>query len=57
MVKGGFWFTLGSTLTPAFNAFSTYATDEHGLLDPDFRTSFGELTPDPAFMHLTRRPL
>ena len=43
MLKGGFWFTLGSTLTPAFNAFNTYTTDEHGLLDPEFRASFGEL--------------
>lgn len=42
MVKGGFWFTLGSTLTPAFNAFNTYSTDGHGLLDPDFHASFGE---------------
>jgi succinate-acetate transporter protein len=37
---GGFWFSLGSTLTPAFNAFSTYTTDERGLLDRDFRASF-----------------
>jgi hypothetical protein len=43
IVEGGFWFSLGSTLTPAFNAFSTYTTDERGLLDRDFRASFGEL--------------
>lgn len=54
IAKGGFWFTLGSTLTPAFNAFNTYATDEHGLLDPDFRASFGEFSSEPSFIDLTQ---
>lgn len=56
MVKGGFWFTLGSTLTPAFNAFNTYATDEHGLLDPDFRASFGEFSYELLPIGLTKAP-
>ncbi|KAL2048729.1 hypothetical protein ABVK25_010981 [Lepraria finkii] len=42
---GGFWFTLGATLTPAFNAYGEYATDPNnvatGLTSPGFHASFG----------------
>ncbi|KAL6717161.1 hypothetical protein ACLMJK_005076 [Lecanora helva] len=42
---GGFWFTLGATLTPAFNAYGAYATDPNniaeGLTSPSFHASFG----------------
>ncbi|MCJ1260312.1 hypothetical protein MMC22_000172 [Lobaria immixta] len=39
---GGFWFTLGSTLTPGFNAFSTYDGDNiGGLQSPGFHAAFG----------------
>ncbi|KAK3176789.1 hypothetical protein OEA41_008114 [Lepraria neglecta] len=42
---GGFWFTLGATLTPAFNAYGEYATDPNniatGLTSPSFHASFG----------------
>lgn len=44
---GGFWFTLGSTLTPSFNAYGAYATDaahpEQGLSSAGFHASFGML--------------
>jgi len=43
---GGFWFTLGATLTPAFNAYGEYATDPNniatGLTSPQFHASFGK---------------
>lgn len=43
---GGFWFTLGATLTPSFNAYGAYATDPNniasGLTSPQFHASFGE---------------
>ena len=42
---GGFWFTLGATLTPAFNAYGAYATEPgnaaSGLTSPAFHASFG----------------
>ncbi|KAM0801754.1 GPR1/FUN34/YaaH-class plasma membrane protein-like protein [Usnea florida] len=42
---GGFWFTLGSTLTPSFNAYGAYAADPNqptqGLTSPGFHASFG----------------
>ena len=42
---GGFWFTLGATLTPAFNAYGEYATDPSniatGLTSRSFHASFG----------------
>lgn len=43
MLPGGFWFTLGSTLTPGFNAFSTYSGDNYGggLQSPGFHAAFG----------------
>lgn len=42
---GGFWFTLGSTLTPSFNAFGTYNGDSYGggLQSPGFHAAFGSL--------------
>ena len=47
---GGFWFTLGATLTPAFNAYGAYSTDPNnpalGLQSPGFHASFGN-TPFP----------
>ena len=46
MEKGGFWFTLGSTLTPSFNAYGAYAADPNqptqGLTSPGFHASFGK---------------
>ena len=36
---GGFWLTLGSTLTPSFNAFNTYG--DNGLQSPGFYAAFG----------------
>ena len=46
---GGFWFTLGATLTPAFNAYGEYATDPNniatGLTSPGFHASFGKGNP------------
>ena len=43
---GGFWFTLGATFTPGFNAYGAYATDPKdlasGLESPQFHASFGE---------------
>lgn len=48
-VKGGFWFTLGSTLTPSFNAYGYYAADPNqpaqGLTSPGFHASFGKTVP------------
>ncbi|MDI1488793.1 MAG: hypothetical protein OHK93_008069 [Ramalina farinacea] len=44
---GGFWFTLGGTLTPAFNAYGAYVTDNPGndpnlgITSPEFHASFG----------------
>ena len=43
---GGFWLTLGSTLTPAFNAYSAYAPPDPGSTTPGitstgFHASFG----------------
>ncbi|MCJ1452169.1 hypothetical protein MMC28_002511 [Mycoblastus sanguinarius] len=42
---GGFWFTLGSTLTPSFNAYGAYAADPNqpaqGLTSAGFHASFG----------------
>ncbi|KAL8841803.1 MAG: hypothetical protein Q9176_002990 [Flavoplaca citrina] len=42
---GGFWFTLGSTLTPAFNAYGAYASDplkpHEGLASAGFHASYG----------------
>ena len=44
---GGFWFTLGATLTPAFNSYGEYASNPNniatGLTSPQFHASFGEL--------------
>lgn len=46
---GGFWFTLGATLTPGFNAYGEYATDpsniKTGLTSPAFHASFGKHPP------------
>ena len=46
-MKGGFWFTLGSTLTPSFNAYGAYAADPNqpaqGLGSPGFHASFGNI--------------
>ena len=43
---GGFWFTLGATLTPAFGAYAAYATDPStpstGLTSPSFHASYGK---------------
>lgn len=43
---GGFWFTLGSTLTPSFNAYGAYARDPtepwEGLTSEGFHASYGE---------------
>lgn len=43
---GGFWFTLGATLTPSFNAYGAYASDPNniatGLTSPQFHASFGK---------------
>lgn len=45
LALGGFWFTLGSTLTPSFNAYGEYAPANHpaaeGLTSPGFHASFG----------------
>ncbi|KAL9015258.1 MAG: hypothetical protein Q9173_000144 [Seirophora scorigena] len=45
---GGFWFTLGSTLTPSFNAYGAYAKDPtepwEGLTSEGFHASYGECT-------------
>lgn len=45
---GGFWFTLGATLTPAFGAYAAYAPDPtnpaSGLSSPGFHASYGKLT-------------
>ena len=45
---GGFWFTLGATLTPAFGAYAEYATDPNnpstGLTSPGFHASYGEMS-------------
>ena len=44
MNLGGFWFTLGSTLTPAFNAYGAYSPDDNvanGLTSGGFHASFG----------------
>ncbi|KAG6988994.1 GPR1/FUN34/YaaH-class plasma membrane protein [Physcia stellaris] len=41
---GGFWFTLGSTLTPAFNAYGAYSPDDniaHGLTSEGFHATYG----------------
>ncbi|KAL8968423.1 MAG: hypothetical protein Q9197_004891 [Variospora fuerteventurae] len=42
---GGFWFTLGSTLTPSFNAYGAYAKDPNepweGLTSDGFHASYG----------------
>ena len=50
--KGGFWFTLGSTLTPSFNAYGAYAADPNqpsqGLVSPGFHASFGKIVAMPA---------
>ena len=44
---GGFWFTLGATLTPAFNAYGAYSPDPNnpalGLESAAFHASFGKL--------------
>lgn len=49
---GGFWFTLGATLTPSFNAYGEYATDPNniatGLTSPQFHASFGKCRDSPA---------
>ncbi|RLL98713.1 hypothetical protein CFD26_102593 [Aspergillus turcosus] len=41
---GGFWFTMGSTLTPGFGAYAAYSPDPTkpwlGLNDPGFLASF-----------------
>lgn len=42
--EGGFWFTLGSTLTPAFNAYGAYSPDDniaHGLTSEGFHATYG----------------
>ena len=45
LLQGGFWFTLGSTLTPAFNAYGAYASDplkpHEGLASAGFHASYG----------------
>ena len=45
---GGFWFTLGATLTPGFNAYGAYASDPNniatGLTSPQFHASFGKIS-------------
>ncbi|KAL8769710.1 MAG: hypothetical protein Q9209_004326 [Squamulea sp. 1 TL-2023] len=42
---GGFWFTLGSTLTPSFNAYGAYSSDPskpyEGLTSAGFHASYG----------------
>ncbi|KAL8874036.1 MAG: hypothetical protein Q9174_000576 [Haloplaca sp. 1 TL-2023] len=42
---GGYWFTEGSTLTPAFNAYGAYASDpaipSEGIASPGFQATFG----------------
>ncbi|KAL8679903.1 MAG: hypothetical protein Q9224_000096 [Gallowayella concinna] len=42
---GGFWFTLGSTLTPSYNAYGAYASDPtkpyEGLTSKGFHASYG----------------
>lgn len=42
---GGFWFTLGSTLTPFYNAYGAYAPDPtkpyEGLTSKGFHASYG----------------
>ncbi|KAI4144818.1 MAG: hypothetical protein LQ341_002551 [Variospora aurantia] len=42
---GGFWLTLGSTLTPSFNAYGAYAKDPtepwEGLTSDGFHASYG----------------
>ena len=41
--QGGFWFTLGSTLTPAFNAYGAYAPSSDpsaGLTSAGFHASY-----------------
>ncbi|KAL8704915.1 MAG: hypothetical protein Q9201_001948 [Fulgogasparrea decipioides] len=42
---GGFWFTLGSTLTPFYNAYGAYASDPtklyQGITSEGFHASFG----------------
>lgn len=44
---GGFWFTLGATLTPGFGAYAAYAADPtkpmDGLTSPGFHASYGEI--------------
>jgi len=48
-ITGGFWFTLGGTLTPSFNAYGAYVADASGLpsgpndgiTSPGFHASFG----------------
>lgn len=45
VLKGGFWFTLGSTLTPSFNAYGAYSADPtkpyEGLTSAGFHASYG----------------
>ncbi|KAL8728288.1 MAG: hypothetical protein Q9166_005495 [cf. Caloplaca sp. 2 TL-2023] len=42
---GGFWFTLGSTLTPSYNAYGAYSADPmkpyEGLTSDGFHASYG----------------
>ncbi|KAL8944367.1 MAG: hypothetical protein Q9211_000601 [Gyalolechia sp. 1 TL-2023] len=45
VAAGGFWFTLGSTLTPFYNAYGAYASDPtkpyEGLASEGFHASYG----------------
>jgi hypothetical protein len=42
---GGFWLTMGSTMTPGFGAYAAYSPDQDmpllGLATPGFLASFG----------------
>lgn len=42
--EGGFWFTLGGTLTPAFNAYQTFQDSslDNGLQSDGFHAAFGK---------------
>lgn len=48
IAAGGFWFTLGSTLTPFYHAYGAYAPDPtkeyEGLTSKGFHASYGQYT-------------
>ena len=52
---GGFWFTLGATLTPAFGAYAEYAADpanpSSGLTSAGFHASYGKPSMNPEELH------